>query len=360
MKTSQNIFKQRKELKYRLESGIDKTFVDVLLQWGGRGKILSPFTGTMVFFILPVIFGLLIAGILGEFGIWQLVFQNLISNPILFVWVIFSLLTSTVSMIIANLYFHQLVCTIQDHVLASVESHNTLDDIENWIKFLCNKRIGLLVAVVGGLIASPIIISINSEAAGVFVGIGHSVLLFLFAAQSSLFIGFIYGIMVFTFRLGRYKLQLFESDPANSEVIARLSDVLIWFVYFVAIYGGVQTFGIVALKLPNFSIVLFLFWTPIVVIFLMGQISLSRVIQNSKWKTLNAIQSKITVIQRKPVLNKEDQENLLWLLAYHDRVKLTRSSAFDLKAGISFLNSMLLPLVGFLLGNIDTFLDFFR
>ncbi len=360
MSKNQSVSKRRNQLRIHLEEGNYKALVDILLQRIGRGKPVSPLMGTTIFFAGPMVIGLLIATFLGELSVWQRVIQNLLPNPILLIWIVFSLITASASMIIANVYFHKMVATIRDHVLESVESLETLNDIENWVMLLCNKRLAWLTAVLGGLITSPIIIIINSSAAGVFVGIGHSALLFLFAAQSSLFISFIYGIMVFTFRLRGYELRLFESDPANSEVIARLSDSLSWFVYIVAVYGAAQTFGIVTLQLPYFSFILFLFWIPIVAIFLMSQLSLSRIIQNSKWKALNTTQQKIAAIQKKSALKKEDQDNLLWLLNYHDRVKLTRNSAFDLKAGISFLNSMLLPLVGFILGNLDNVIAFFR
>jgi hypothetical protein len=41
------------------------------------------------------------------------------------------------------------------------------------------------------------------------------------------------------------------------------------------------------------------------------------------------------------------------LMDLHDRIKATRSSALDLRAGLAFLNSLLLPLIAFLLANLD-------
>ena len=38
---------------------------------------------------------------------------------------------------------------------------------------------------------------------------------------------------------------------------------------------------------------------------------------------------------------------------FHDRIKATRNSALDLRAGLNFLNSLLLPLLAFLLANLD-------
>jgi hypothetical protein len=40
-------------------------------------------------------------------------------------------------------------------------------------------------------------------------------------------------------------------------------------------------------------------------------------------------------------------------LNYHDRIATTRNSALNLRTGLSFVNSLLLPLLAFVLGNLD-------
>ena len=47
------------------------------------------------------------------------------------------------------------------------------------------------------------------------------------------------------------------------------------------------------------------------------------------------------------------------LMDYHDRIKATRNSALDLRAGLNFLNSLLLPLLAFLLANLKEVLKLF-
>lgn len=356
-----SIAKRCKELKIELREGNEETLVDVLLRWIGRGKPASPLIGTIAFFLLSILIGLILAVLLGELDKWQRLIQNLSTSPSLFAWVVFGLFASSASMVVANIYFHNIVAVIRDHLLDTIEVQENFNAMKNWVDLLCNKRFAFLTAVIGGVLVSPIVISINNDAAGVFVGIGYTVLLFLFSAQSTLFFGFIYGILMFALRMNRLELRLFEADPATSEIIARLSGSLNGFVYFVAAYGALQTFGIVTLKLPFFTTVLFLFWAAIVAIFVTSQYSLAQIIQRAKWKTLNVTQQKIAKIQKdNSPLSKEHEESLLWLLNYHDRVKVTRNSAFDWNAGFSFLNSMLLPLLGFVLGNMDNIFSFFR
>jgi hypothetical protein len=45
---------------------------------------------------------------------------------------------------------------------------------------------------------------------------------------------------------------------------------------------------------------------------------------------------------------------------YHDRIKGTHSSAFDLRAMLGLINSLLLPLLALVLANIDKILGLFR
>ena len=48
------------------------------------------------------------------------------------------------------------------------------------------------------------------------------------------------------------------------------------------------------------------------------------------------------------------------LMDYHDRVRATRNSALDLRTSLSFLNSLLLPLIAFILANLDSLVELFR
>lgn len=361
MAGNSNVAKQCKEWKNELRDGNKETLVDALLRWVGRGKPVSSLVGIIVFFVLPYLIGLLIAVVLGELDRWQRLFGNMFSSPVLLAWSTFGLFTSTVSMFIANSYFRRIVVVIRDYLLDIVESQKTLEVIKYWINFLYNKKAALLTGILGGALVTPLTVLINRQAAGVFVGIGHTITLFLFSFQSTLFFGFLLGILAFAYHVQNFELRLFEADPSNSEVVDRLSVSLNWFVYLVAVYGAVQTFAVVTLQLPYFTSIMFIFWGAIVGIFLLSQYGLAQIIRRAKWKTLNKIQKNITAIQNKSsALSKDEKENLNWLLEYHDRVKMTRNTAFDWSAGLSFLNSMLLPLIGFMLGNLDTIIAFFR
>jgi len=144
-------------------------------------------------------------------------------------------------------------------------------------------------------------------------------------------------------------------------MISKLSEWFSGFVYLLAIYGALQTFGLINVGLLSYFLIIMLsFWTPIVVIFVTSHIGLSNIIQRNKWKTLNSIQERVHAFQMDhPMPSKDEREYLTWLFDYHERVKATPNSSIDLKSGIGFLNSLLLPVIAFILGNIDTILKLF-
>jgi len=187
------------------------------------------------------------------------------------------------------------------------------------------------------------------------IGIGFTVMFIFFSMQSMEFLGILFIVLSFALSMRYYQLALFPSSPSDSKVITTLSSFVSSFVYLFAILGAIITLAVgVTGLLPAFYYVMPVFWCVIVLIFAISQYSLAQIIQRAKWKTLNGIQQQIQTIQRDhPIPDKDARDALDWLLAYHDRVKATRNSALNLEAGFNLLNSLLLPVLAFLLGNLD-------
>jgi len=79
-----------------------------------------------------------------------------------------------------------------------------------------------------------------------------------------------------------------------------------------------------------------------------------------KWNTLNEIQARVQNLQAtKNYENKETMDSIKRLMEYHNQVKATRNSAIDFSAILGFINSLLLPLLAFALGNLDLVLNLF-
>ena len=162
--------------------------------------------------------------------------------------------------------------------------------------------------------------------------------------------------------MGRYHLKLYTADPGSSEIIGRLAGLLSSFVYLVAIYGAFLTLATALVGLlAQFSIIVIPFlWIPIIAMFVLNQSSLSNIIRTAKWKTLKEIPARVERLHLAENLGeKETMEAVNRLMDYHDRVNRTRNSAIDLSTTLSFINSLLLPLLAFILGNLDLVLNLF-
>jgi len=51
---------------------------------------------------------------------------------------------------------------------------------------------------------------------------------------------------------------------------------------------------------------------------------------------------------------KDTLDRLSKLMDYHDRIKATPNSSLNFRSSLNFLNSLLLPLLAFILANLDT------
>ena len=62
--------------------------------------------------------------------------------------------------------------------------------------------------------------------------------------------------------------------------------------------------------------------------------------------------------QRGDPPDNETMQNLVRLWDYHDRIKGTRNSVLDVKGIMNLLNTLLIPLVAFLLANRNAIFEF--
>jgi adenine-specific DNA methylase len=98
-----------------------------------------------------------------------------------------------------------------------------------------------------------------------------------------------------------------------------------------------------------------------VALFIAGQLNISNMIARAKWKTLNEVQTKIEKLQAaQDVPDKDTLERLAKLMDYHDRIVNTPNSALNFRSSLNFLNSLLLPVLAFLIGNLKDVIEFFQ
>lgn len=352
-----SISKMRKEIKLDLTEKNTRTIVDVIRYRISLGRPLSIWMGVIITFLLTIAISLIINFLSGELSNLYRVGINLPPGSVSLI--IFSLFTSTASMIFANAFLHRVVAVLRDQVIDLAESPITLDEIRSWVELIFGKPvIATIIALLGGVAAAIYAATVLGNLTGTPFRFSLLLSMTLFSIQSTVFVGVGIAVLILALRMWNFELRLFESDPASSEVVSNLSGLFSSYVYLVAVYGTILTFGVARTGLVTYYVpLMFLFWTPIIAIFVASQVGLAKLIQRAKWKTLNRVQKKIAALQKEQALpNNVDRESITWLLDYHERVRSTRNSALDLSSWFNFLNSLLLPLIAFVVGNIDTLL----
>jgi len=376
MTTDTALIEKREELKRRLAAGEYKTLVDIFLAWFERllRKITRQSKPLPLWFItvtLCVISAAVTNAAIYFAGDWTAYLRNGASFGFgTVVGILINIFNGFLTIIITiaiNQYIKRFFILWQDTILDRTESFTSLRKFENWITTCCNWRMHLLITIALTILSSPFVLFIENTVPGLPIGgfggyglTSTSIVIYIF---TYVFSYQIFMVVFLSANLRNYDLKIFVADPGSSELISRLSSEFGFFVYLVAIYVAIYSFWIYRLGLfaTSLSILVMLFWwLPIVVLFALNQTSLSSIIYRAKWKTLNEIQMKVEKLQAMENFeSKETMEAINRLMDYHDRVKATSDSALDFRTYLSLFNSLLLPLLAFLLGNIDLVLKLF-
>ena len=98
-------------------------------------------------------------------------------------------------------------------------------------------------------------------------------------------------------------------------------------------------------------------WIIILTQFFLIQSTRGKIVKNAKWKTLNKIQAKINAVEATGDLSdKETAERLLRLADIHRQIRASRTNTFDFRSLSTLFSQLMLPLLGLLLGNLDSVL----
>jgi hypothetical protein len=368
MSTDSALIEKREELKRRLAAGEYKTLVDIFLEGFDRliRKIIrrtKPLSIWSITSLLCIAVTLFVFGSFYTIGLSTTILK--LFKPYGLggiIGTILSVIAPVTSVVVINQYIGRIFAFWRNDVLDATATVASLEKFEIWLAWACRWQLHLLFTIIGAaLFGSSISIALMARLSlsTNYIGIITVIVLNMFNSA------FLYLFLVVVFlsaKLRQIDLKLFPADPSSSELLSRLSHELNICIYFVAVYAAVLTllsawsgiFGSLGIML-----VLFL-WLPIIAMFILNQTSLSHIVRRAKWKTLNEIQRRVEKLQAsKNFGNQEAMEAINRLMDYHDRVKSTRNSALDLNTTLNFINSLLLPLLAFLLGNLDKVLALF-
>jgi hypothetical protein len=366
MTTDTALIEKREELKRRLAAGEYKTLVDVLFDWMSRviQKItrnphpISPWYSSVMLssIIMLLVFAALF--LMGDVSVFmrQVAIFPRGAVPLLVIVGYFSSLI----LVAGNLHVHRVFMTFHDSVLDVAESLATLNDFESWLVGICNRKVHLMISIIGGVLINGYISYIYNTIFGFSSPTSIRIGVLLYDMVLLAFLYLLLYMAILSARAGRYHLKLYTADPANSEVISHLTVLFSNLLYLVAIFAAsVMLFlaYIGFLTIQNLVLLILLFWIPLIAMFVFYHNSLSSIVRRAKGNTLNEIQARIEELHASEKLGEKDtMETINRLMDYYDRIKSTRSSRIDLEAVLHLINSLLLPLLALVLGNIDKIL----
>lgn len=354
--------KEREVLKNQIEIGKYKSLADLILDEliGRRLQKLTRSAKSISFWYSGVVMALatLLVGALTSITTGEFYFVR--SEVIL--RAIWAAGMGFLMMIGAKIGLRLFLTTLCESTIDSIESAADLDDLQSKLASMSNLKKQLFFSLALGLVAFfwPVV----WDRIGVdFLGWGLTLVLVIVWFQGGVANYYIFPLLTLPAQLSRYHFKLYAADPNSSEVIDRLSDMLNSIVFIVAAIGASFTLGMVFLEFLDAQLYIFWVlgvWGILIVIFVNNQYALSRIVSKAKQKKLNEIQARIEKLEAEEnIADKETMEAINRLMDYHDRIKATRNSALDLRAGLNLLNSLLLPVIGLLLGNIKAVTELF-
>jgi hypothetical protein len=252
-------------------------------------------------------------------------------------------------MVIAESTFDRTLATLQDKILGGLESDAGLADLHKWLVATGDLKrptlIGLFIyaANVALVLQDPLETPVGTAVVGgvMFLWTGFMFYyMFLFA--------------VLPLRLSRCRIKLHPEDPVSTEVLEDWSGLMNFAAYMFAFMLAAGTLFTVAAVPFRLRILVFIIprWLPLIALFVVNQVAISGVITQSKRKSLNEVEAQMAALRPGSDTPEHDaMETLLWLWDYHDRIKGTRNSALDIIGIMNLVNTLLIPLLAFLVAN---------
>ena len=253
---------------------------------------------------------------------------------------------------VAIFYSRRIRTTIAGSVVEAMDEVADISDLRRWVLTLFDKRRQVRRSLgLAGVISAASLLFLyyrDSEFLKPYT------VLFIINCwiQGSFGLYFLVPSLGLATRLSSYRFQLFEFDAARSPIIedvaTMVQETLLVSVMIATFFStGLFYFGFESAgnKRP---LLLLAPWLPILAIFAYYQYALASIILQSQRRSLRQIRRLIEA-DRLRVLAGESDSGLQALLKVYDKMRSSSSLAIDPKGVISFVTTLLVPLVTFIL-----------
>ena len=342
-------------LKTDLANGEYRTLVEILSNGAGRllgQKHISIWKGSAIICALILVVGTGLAFLLGE--------RQVLSGKPLLIQIVGVILAYN-SFVIFQFYTRKLFDFIAKHLIDCFLTPEGLQSLVQWLKVYCNVRLHTLFCLIYGLTMGVYSANTLTTVYHVPSSIGLTVLTCLVVFAWGIPMYWLLVFLLLPFCLNKADYHIFKADPASSAIVVHVASIFTGLVYLygVVAMGSMFYLAYADLLTPTTWIVsIAVAWLPIILLFIAGQWLSRNIIARAKFLSLSEVQKEIESVQQgASIADKETMEKVYRLLDYHDRIKGSKSKDLYLRASLDFLNSLLLPVAGAIVGNIETFLQ---
>ena len=363
MRSSTALAEKRQALQDRLSDG-QRTLVGLVLGRVGlliqkmsrRPRPTALWYSALLVAVLVLLLDFGISLALGEFR------SSYRSN---FVWVetvvagiIFALPTAL------DAHLGYLFRVLRESLVHEIQDVDSLADLEGWIARVQSAGGALLLGLACALVGSSYFLVPQIALGQEIRTVGPLTLggVFFLVCGAALYHSI--HVLVLPLRLSRWRLRIYALDPSSSQVVEDVSNIAMTFTYVVGAFMAAVTLVLALIgwtAAPAIVPVVAVAWAFIIALFATSQYALHQLIVRTKRGTLNDLQMTIERLHAEGDLAEKDTvEALNRLLDYYERIKETPNSALNLRTGLGFINSLLLPLLAFLLANLEHIIGLFR
>ncbi len=341
-----NLTEGREELKRQLAAGEHKSSIDVILESVGRilqkltrrtkppASWISALAIALLISLIAYLSSLLTGGV-SRYG-----YRTIASGGAL----IFS------NLIIAKSAFGRTFATLQDKLLDGLESSAGLTGLHDWLAAVRDvKRPALIGLFIYAAYVVAYVLPDPTEGPVDLAVVGGVMLLW-----TGFMLYYMFLFVVLPLRLSRCQFKLHAEDPVSTELLAYWSGMMSYAAYMFAFMLATGTLFTVTMVTFRLRTLIFIIprWLPLIALLVVNQMALSGVITRSKRKSLNEVEAQMAALRpRAEPPDNETMETLLWLWDYHDRIKGSRNSMLDIKGIMNLVNTLLIPLLAFLIAN---------
>jgi hypothetical protein len=262
---------------------------------------------------------------------------------------------------------HKVFTTFQESTIDALLSVQGLAALQQWVAASCSLKRQVVFNLLFTLFWIPLLVCFFSVKVGGFIGVGATILttINIFLMANMLYSGIAHLRLLPILGQQHYKVYVF--DPSSSDCVQRLSNTFEAVAFLGSILIAFLSLNLIPSRggAPLVRIIsvfwLLVGWGVVGGFFLGAQFQLGRIIGRAKQETLSGIQARVEALYAG--MENSDRDTLATikeLMELHGRVKATNNWPVSFRESLRFLNTLLIPLLGFILANIDLVAGFLR